>query len=351
LLFALNLHSLKQSELAQRDADLAQFQDEPQPGKVVSLRIPRSPAVLEFCGCPAGSYMMGSPEEEKECFNSHEGKELAYSLRRSGADRRVPVHFAGGFWIGRTTVTFEQWMAVVGSHPRPRDEYSRNGLPVNRINWNEAMSFCEKLNGLGLLPDGWRFTLPSEAQWEYACRAGTEGPYAGVSLDALGWFKGNSGGELHPTAQKQANPWGIFDMHGNVFEHCLDWHDKYLNPDVSLQGKTPGVERSIRGGCFHYGAEDCRSAYRRGLDDGAAHDDVGFRLCISPTVPKVGSAHPNAGASYNQKSESAMIEAIKEQMSGGKITLEGANILDRQREQLGISTDRYRALLKKVRGH
>ena len=350
LLFSLNLRTLKQNELSQRDADLAQFRTEPEANKVVLLRIPKSPVVLDFCGCPAGSFMMGSPREEEECHGMVEGMKLNYEQHKAGIDRRVPVRFACGFLMGRTTITYEQWNAVTGENPRALDRYKKNGMPANRVSWNMAVEFCEKLNALELVPSGWRVSLPTEAQWEYACRAGTTGPYAGPSLDALGWFKGNSDGDdPQPVAQKAPNPWGIFDMHGNVLEHCLDWCTDYLDADVFCQGKTPSTKHIIRGGCSNFDAKSCRSASRMGCDDGSAHDNIGFRVCIVPTILGGQTVASDVSAPGCAGQEAAMLEAIKRQMRGGRITVEGADSLEKQRQELGISKDKYRALLQRVR--
>ena len=125
--------------------------------------------------------------------------------------------------------------------------------------------------------------LPTEAQWEYACRAGTTGAYAGNGkLDDMGWYWDNSGGKTHPVGQKRANAWGIHDMHGNVWEWCQDWYGDYPGGSVTdPTGPASGDDRVYRGGCWGDGARYCRSAYRAGYDPGDRSGRLGFRACRS----------------------------------------------------------------------
>jgi formylglycine-generating enzyme required for sulfatase activity len=131
------------------------------------------------------------------------------------------------------------------------------------------------------LPVGYQYTLPTEAQWEYACRAGTAEPPAG-DLDAMAWYVANSGSTSHPVGTKQPNAWGLFDMHGNVFELCADWYSSYSGGMVTDPvGPASGSHRVLRGGCWYLDAAHCRSAYRDDLEPGGRNRDVGFRLALS----------------------------------------------------------------------
>jgi len=128
-----------------------------------------------------------------------------------------------------------------------------------------------------------KFRLPTEAEWEYACRAGTSGPYAGSSLDSLGWYKDNSGGDNHDVGQKRANAWGLYDMHGNVWEWCSDWFDSdtYDAPSqTDPTGPSSGSDRVLRGGSWGSSAEYCRSAYRDYSDPTYRYSLNGFRLVL-----------------------------------------------------------------------
>jgi formylglycine-generating enzyme required for sulfatase activity len=159
--------------------------------------------------------------------------------------------------------------------------------PVEQISWDDAMQFCRKLTErertAGRLPEGHEFTLPTEAQWEYACRAGTTGDYAG-NLDGMAWYSQNSGNTTHPVGQKQANAWGLYDMHGNVWEWCRDWYGNYPSGGVTNPtGPSSGLYRVIHGGSWAYDAERCRSASRYRFVVGTCESYLGFRLALAPS--------------------------------------------------------------------
>jgi formylglycine-generating enzyme required for sulfatase activity len=156
---------------------------------------------------------------------------------------------------------------------------------VEQVSWDDAMAFCAKLTerekAAGRLPTGYAYTLPTEAQREYACRAGTEGPFAG-DLDAMAWYGPNSGGTTHPVGLKQPNAWGLYDMEGNGWEWCRDWYAPYPGGEVTNPAGPPsGSGRVFRGGSWNYDAANCRSAIRNSSGPAYRHDDVGFRLALS----------------------------------------------------------------------
>jgi len=151
------------------------------------------------------------------------------------------------------------------------------------------MLFCAKLTAreraAGHLPQDYEYTLPTEAQWEYVCRSGTTGKYAGV-LDALGWYEANSDGQTHPTGRKQPNAWGFYDMHGNVREWCADWYAAYPGGRVSdPAGPATGQFHVLRGGSWCAPAGICRSAFRTWGKPDTEQFDVGFRLALAPVRP------------------------------------------------------------------
>ena len=148
-----------------------------------------------------------------------------------------------------------------------------------------AVSITTLERSAGSLPKGYVYTLPTEAQWEYACRAGTTGDYAG-DLQAMAWFAENAGRTTHAVATKQANAWGLHDMHGNVWEWCADWYaDKLPGGSVSdFKGAASGSFRVYRGGGWWYVAADCRSAFRLRYSPGYRNVNLGFRLALS-SVP------------------------------------------------------------------
>ena len=207
-----------------------------------------------FRWCPAGSFTMGSPEDEPGRYDN---------------ETQHSVTLTRGFWMLETEVTQAMWESVMGTSIRQqRDKgntsWSLDGegsdYPIYYVSWEECRSFCEKLSEkLGLT-----VSLPTEAQWEYACRAGTTGAYAG-DLGEMGWYDSNSGSKTHPVGQKKPNAWGLYDMHGNVWEWCQDWYDyDYYteSPTSDPTGPNSGSLRVNRGGCWYFNAQYCRSASR-----------------------------------------------------------------------------------------
>jgi formylglycine-generating enzyme required for sulfatase activity len=202
------------------------------------------------------------------------------------AQPTTQVTITKGFWLGKTEVTQAQWQTVMGNNP---SNFEGDSLPVEQVSWDDAMEFCRKLTererAAGRLPVGYVYTLPTEAQWEYACRAGTTGDYAG-ELNAMAWYLQNAGGTTHPVATKQANAWGLHDMHGNVWEWCLDWYAPQL-PGGSVTdptGPSSGSSRVFRGGGWCFADAGCRSAVRDWSGPGFRGNILGFRPALS-SVP------------------------------------------------------------------
>ena len=180
------------------------------------------------------------------------------------------------------------WTQKAGASWRSPGLNQDDNHPVVGVSWNDAMAFCAWVNQTqheaGTLPEGYAYTLPTEAQWEYACRAGTTGDYAG-SLDAMGWYNQNSGNTTHPVGQKQPNAWGLYDMHGNVWQWCLDWYGNYPGGSMTdPTGPASGPYRVIRGGGWNNPADYCRSADRGAEAPGNRSSNLGFRLALS-SVP------------------------------------------------------------------
>jgi formylglycine-generating enzyme required for sulfatase activity len=150
------------------------------------------------------------------------------------------------------------------------------------------MEFCRRLTERGRtegwLPPGYTVTLPSEAQWEYACRAGTTDDFGG-RMEFVGWYSGNSEDHTHVAGRKKPNAWGLDDMHGNVWEWCLDWYGTYPGGSVTdPTGATSGTRRVIRGGSWSSVSARCRASVRDGWKPGERGNDVGFRLALNPVV-------------------------------------------------------------------
>ncbi len=236
---------------------------------------------LSFTWCPAGVLLMGSGEEIP----------LAAATERS----RHAVRLTRGFWIATTLVTQAQWRLVSsGSQGLTNDNPRNAALPVSALSWHEAKRFCHRLTILladrEILSKGQRIDLPSEAQWEYACRAGTETPwYFGenaADLERHGWYRDNSGGETHPVRIKDPNPWGIFDLYGNVAEWCFDDFAKYrgtgqLVDPLLLSNKSE--IKVARGGAYSHLLRECSSSSREAiLLDNPFNEPVGLRVvCVA----------------------------------------------------------------------
>jgi len=207
---------------------------------------------------------------------------LPGKFRMGESVRQLEVTLDQPFWIAPTQCTQREWKAVMGGNP---SYFKGENLPVENVSWEDAMDFCrrvtERERAAGRLPEGYEYTLPTEAQWEYACRAGTSGDCAG-NLDEMAWYDANSGGTTHPVGQKKPNAWGLRDMHGNVWEWCLDWYGDY--PEGSAtdpKGPQSGTLRVVRGGGWCFSAGYCRSAYRDWFEPCVRNGYLGFRLALS----------------------------------------------------------------------
>ena len=208
---------------------------------------------MEMAWCPAGSFWMGSPDGE-------EGRD-----RDDETQHRVTL--TEGFWLAKTEVTQRQWQSVMGKNPafHPGDD-----LPVENVSWNDCQEFCRKAG----------MRLPTEAEWEYACRAGSAEAYGGTGRqEEMGWFSGNSGSMTHPAGEKRANAWGLHDMHGNAWEWCADWYRIDLGRDAAVDPKGPaaGTQRAMRGGSFINAANICRAASRSPAPSDSRNRFCGFR--------------------------------------------------------------------------
>jgi formylglycine-generating enzyme required for sulfatase activity len=253
---------------------------------------------MEFCFIPAGSFMMGSPDGQAE-----KGQDQSPAAEEPGRDSdelQHEVKITKPFYLGKYEVTQAQWQRVMGSNP---SRFKGSDRPVEHVSWDDCQAFCEKLCRLGGLPSG-SFRLPTEAEWEYACRARTTGAYAGTgNLDEMGWHAGAgmeskeskpeavagkademgwyTGETTRPVGLKQPNAWGLHDMHGNVWEWCQDWYDNYSDgPATDPTGPLSWNKRVVRGGSWGSPASSCRSAYRFRYLPGFRYCLVGFRVAF-----------------------------------------------------------------------
>ncbi|MDY6822180.1 MAG: formylglycine-generating enzyme family protein [Thermodesulfobacteriota bacterium] len=242
---------------------------------------------MEFVWIAPGTFMMGSPENEKG---------------RDSDEKQHKVTLTKGFYMQTTEVTIGQYRTFLkathkedgvdwdddddcplnndGNYSLSGNKFGKdNAQPMVEVSWHGAKAFAEWLSK----KTGKTFRLPTEAEWEYACRAGSTTAFCfgerDSGLDNYAWYRNNAEGRTHPVAQKQPNAWGLYDMHGNVWEWCSDWYGDYPSGNVTdPEGPSSDSYRVYRGGSWDGAAQYCRSAYRGRIVPGARDYDLGFRL-------------------------------------------------------------------------
>ena len=219
---------------------------------------------MEFVLIPAGTFMMGSPDSDTEA-----------------RDDEKPAHrvtISQPFYLGKYPVTQAQWAAMIGNNPSQFKGHPTQ--PAGGVSWDDALAFLHKLNER---EEGRDYCLPTEAQWEYACRAGTETPRYHSDVNAIAWYKENSKKHLQPVGQKLPNAWGLYDMLGNVSEWCHDGRRKYT-ADAAIDPMGPtsaSTFRVFRGGGWYLHARGVRAANRNRIRPGLRFDYLGFRCACS----------------------------------------------------------------------
>jgi len=211
---------------------------------------------IEFVLIPAGEFTMGSD---------------------GGASDEKPVHhvrLTESYYLAKYEITQGQWESVMGSNP---SRFKGANNPVEQVSWEDCQKFVNRL--------GSGFRLPTEAEWEYACRAGSTMAYCfgpgSSDVSEYAWYGHNSGGKTRPVGQKKPNAWGLYDLHGNVWEWCQDWYGEYSTGSVTdPTGPTGGSSRVFRGGGWGITAGRCRSAFRSYYSPDSRYDDLGCRLVL-----------------------------------------------------------------------
>ena len=222
------------------------------------------PYGIEMIHVLGGSFMMGCTPEQSDC-----------------SDNEYPEHEVtlSDFYIGKYPVTQGQWKAVMGENP---SILKGDDLPVENVSWNQAQEFIKKLNQ----NTGKNYRLPTEAEWEYAARGGSQSrgyKYSGGNdIGEVAWYEGNSGDKTHPVGTKKANELGIYDMNGNVFEWVNDRYESYnVSWNSNPEGAASGSSRVLRGGCYGIIAKVMRISYRISFNPGMRLGILGFRLALS----------------------------------------------------------------------
>jgi len=240
---------------------------EPYTGSGWAKEVIHETSGVELVYVPGGEFTMGSPEGEKG-RDDDEGPQRSVTIR--------------GFYLGKVEVTQEQYERAMGKNPSALKGSQR---PVERVPWHDARGYCERVG----------MRLPSEAEWEYACRAGTQTRYCyGDDENRLGeyaWYLENSGRETHVVGQKRPNAWGLYDMHGNVLEWCEDvFHDSYAGGPSDGSAWMEGGDSSnrvLRGGSWYGSARNGRSASRLRYPPSRGHSSVGFRVALARVYHKI----------------------------------------------------------------
>ena len=224
---------------------------------------------MKFVEIPAGTFSMGSANGDSDDGPVHE------------------VRISKPYYLGVYEVTNGDGKAVKSFVP---SKWKDDSLPIESVTWDEAVAFCEALSALPAERQAGRvYRLPTEAEWEYACRAGTTTAYSfGDDESLLGdfaWFGANAGGSTHPVGQKKPNGWGLYDMQGNVWEWCSDRYGDYAAAAATdPQGSPPkGSNRVLRGGGWATPVRNCRSSHRHSYDSANRTHSFGFRLALSPS--------------------------------------------------------------------
>lgn len=238
----------------------------PEPGRDFTLE----PPGIAMVWIAPGAFLLGSPAGEAS-RGADEGPQTRVAITR-------------GYWIGKTEVTQAHWRAVMGTEP---SRFKGAALPVEQVSWSDAMEFGRRVSArerdANRLPAGYAYTLPTEAQWEYAAKADSTGAFA-MPVDDSAWHDQNTH-STRPVGTKKPNAWGLHDTLGNVWEWCLDWYAPYPGGNATdYRGPVGGTAKASRGGSWWAGPRGARPANRYRDMPHNGNDDLGFRLALVPSA-------------------------------------------------------------------
>jgi formylglycine-generating enzyme required for sulfatase activity len=232
-----------------------------------------------------GSFLMGAPKGE---IGTSEDEQPVHSVEISRPFYLGVYPVTQAEYVQVTSLANPSWFSKEGAGKSAVDRLDTSRFPVEKVSWDEAAAFCEALNHQDATKPAWgKYALPTEAEWEYACRAETKTAYFfGGDSGELGnyaWYAPNSDGRTHAVGTRRPNPWGLFDMHGNVWQWCIDYYDAKYYQNSSNKDPRNSLEseaRVLRGGSWNNYAENCRAAYRGKNAPGYRGLYLGFRVCF-----------------------------------------------------------------------
>ena len=228
-------------------------------GETKTVTLPGG-ATMEMIWCAPGTFKMGSPIGEKGRFSD----EMQHS-----------VTLTKGFWLGKYEVTQRQWESVMRSN---HSRFKGADNPMENVSWYDCEAFAKRVG----TAFGGKARLPTEAEWEYACRAGGDAPFSGSGVvSEMAWYEANSDHQTHEVGRNKPNAWGFYDMHGNVLEWCSDWFSNPTGDAIDPKGPPSGSFKALRGGCWFSLDSDCRCAYRLKREPNLRNCIFGFRLACS----------------------------------------------------------------------
>ena len=234
--------------------------------------VPAAPVKIEYVKIAPGEFMMGCSKGDTMCDMHDPTSPLKDFFKDLSESPAHMVKITKPFEIGKYVVTQAEWKKVMGTD---LSTFKGDNLPMENISWNQIQDFLSKINSLN---DGFKYRLPTEAEWEYAARAGTTGPIIGDSLDAIAWYDQKGGAKTKPVGTKAPNAWGLYDMQGNVWQWVQDGYSDYKKNAVTDPKNDKGDKRVLRGGSWDLAAIEMRVSNRFAIPPNFKNNSAGFRL-------------------------------------------------------------------------